>query len=375
MPNIEVTTSPKQSPIVMLTSGVTLGVYLPALLLRLRFEGLGQKSRIDVLENLYDPAQKKRLLENKKAFHANFRIALMGQRLASNVVSRFCEKTVEVLFASWEAQECRYFDVFSGFWMPLLREYAHRTKNGPLHIDRCHMDAKVSVSWQKLIQEIAPSNHDLLRERDVWFFSHDHSKMHEIRVPDVDVVPFDERDHRLVMHGGGWGIGTYMQRKADLPDMGMSIDIVVENLEEEDTLDNVCNLMIRPNWNPWNCNEAGEHTFPPMGQVLDGNYQEFEEAGEHHALLLRKQKAKAIVSKPGGMTMVDSLATATPLIHLTPFGDYEAENAKLWEDLGFGMSFDDWVESSAPEAELRSMHLNLLKQRHQFIDYGGRHQS
>ena len=69
------------------------------------------------------------------------------------------------------------------------------------------------------------------------------------------------------------------------------------------------------------------------------------------------------------MTLVDSLASATPLVYLEPFGRHEEKNAELWMHLGFGISYSDWKAVDYSMETLEGLHRNLLKARGSYIDY------
>jgi UDP-N-acetylglucosamine:LPS N-acetylglucosamine transferase len=71
--------------------------------------------------------------------------------------------------------------------------------------------------------------------------------------------------------------------------------------------------------------------------------------------------AKAVISKPGGGTLLDSLAAATPVVLLAPWGTPEASNGALWEALGFGIEFERWRETEFDDRVLEALHHNLLE--------------
>lgn len=358
------------TPIAILASGVTLGVYLPALLVRNQLRARGFDARLEILETLYPPALKERLHRNKRAFHDRFEVALMGQKLAQNVSAGLDPTLTRDILREWSEQGRRRFIVFSGFWMPVVRQFAAALPAATVLVDRCHMDASVSVSWATGDNLRATES---LRERDIWFFSANGAAMHEIPITDAAPTPYVCRDHRVVMHGGGWGIGTYQRRAQQLSRADFDVDLVVHDLAEAVDLERRRCIMLRPGWDPWVRNQDGEYDFPPMGQVRHAKYEEVEAAGPYHRLFDYIRGAKAIISKPGGMTLVDSLASATPLIHLEPFGEYEARNAELWERLGFGVSFADWLANGARLEPLERLHLNLVEARGSFSNYGERY--
>jgi UDP-N-acetylglucosamine:LPS N-acetylglucosamine transferase len=81
------------------------------------------------------------------------------------------------------------------------------------------------------------------------------------------------------------------------------------------------------------------------------------------------RRSKAIVSKPGGGTLIDSLSSATPVILLEPYGNAEEKNGELWRHLGFGVPFATWQASGYDEATLARLHASLLRAHRQGTDY------
>ena len=125
--------------------------------------------------------------------------------------------------------------------------------------------------------------------------------------------------------------------------------------------------MVDPNWLPWHKNKNNEHEFPPFGEV--NNKTEFKNKEEYHELFDVIRQSKAIISKPGGGTLIDSLASGTPIILLEPYGYAEQSNAEIWEYLGYGISYDRWKEINYDYQILESLHENILNQNRQTINY------
>lgn len=85
---------------------------------------------------------------------------------------------------------------------------------------------------------------------------------------------------------------------------------------------------------------------------------------DYHSMLDQACRVQAIVSKPGGGSLTDSFATATPLIMLEPFGVHEKHNADLWERLGLGMRYDTWIQTYDGSAQiLEDMHRRIVELR------------
>ena len=71
------------------------------------------------------------------------------------------------------------------------------------------------------------------------------------------------------------------------------------------------------------------------------------------------ERDMAILSKPGGGTLSDSLVTGTPLLFAEALASYETDNQILWTELGLGMKFEDFVQSSKQDTALNEMRVRL----------------
>lgn len=348
----------------ILCSGVALGVYVPALLLEQMLRRRGLATGVVVLENLLQAERKARLRANKAAFHADFAVALAGQKLARDLRPAMDDAQVEALFQRWDQAGATQFIVFSGFWLPVVEAYQERTRDRRIRAELCFMDAAISASWRLF--------HDRLRafpQRTLFdgvaqrilctfpFFTQ----------PDT---PWDRRPERYVIHGGGWGMGTYKDMIPELELHGLPLDIIAYEATETTGLrPDQSAFMVDPRWDPWDQDAAGRHVLPPFGEVRAGAPPVFHSHPEHHGLFDVVRQARAVISKPGGATLLDSLASATPLVTLAPFGDYERKNAELWHHLGLGISYEDWRASGFAPHPLEACHHRLVQIRSETPDY------
>lgn len=340
-------------PVAILTSGIGLGVYIPALLIERQMRALGAEVDVETLEALYTAEGRERHIRHQQAFHADFALALMGHRMPKSADASVDAAAVEALLASWAGRGLRRFIVWSGFWLPVLDRYRNLV-NGPLHLDCCRIDAIVSPSFR--VQGPLPPD-----ARDIWLWSWEQRRtVYEIPVDDRPAPPFPEREHRLVVHGGGWGIGTYRAARSALEGSGWSLDTVVHARDEAGAgRPGDRWFAVAPTWRTWQRGPSGRHTFPPFRNLADGDEGDAEVPSDGHALFEVIRRGKAIVSKPGGGTLIDSLASATPVILLDPLGEAEARNGALWEQLGFGVPFATWRDSGFSETLLEDLHRNL----------------
>jgi hypothetical protein len=346
-----------QAPVSILTSGIGLGVYLPALFVRDQLHGRGIPAEVETLEGHYTEEGRRRHLAHKSAFHDNFQLALMAQRLARGPDAHLDEASLAGLFARWASAQRTRFIVWSGFWLPLLSRYQQMTGTA-LQIDCCRIDAIISPSFRSVGPLPAGAS-------EIWLWSWaDRRTVFEIPVDDRAPVPFSARRDRVVVHGGGWGIGTYRQARARLGEAGWALDVVVHDRAEVTPRPRDRHFLLDPTWRTWSGRgsqdgDSDGYTFPPLLHVEDDAML----TPGRHALFDVIRESKAIVSKPGGGTLIDSLASATPVVLLEPLGEAEARNGALWEELGFGIAFSRWCESGCSEAVLAGLHENLRRRR------------
>jgi hypothetical protein len=343
----------------ILCSGVALGVYIPAIY---AYRDLKKRSNVSpevfVLENLIFDDKKDKIKENKIAFHRNFSVARMGQRMAGDILPSVDPDKLAEIFETWINKEIHHFIVVSGFWVSVLEVFKNRYPSWDFSAECLHIDCVVSASWKK-VNYSAPYYHSS------WLVSHSGNKVvSELNMTELEPVPFDKRQKRFLAHGGGWGMGTYQSKIPELKKAGFALDIVAYEKDEipAETGDDRY-FMVNPHWSPWHRNADGEHTFPPIAQIVPGEEPVYRYKEAHHELLDVTREVIGVISKPGGATLLDSLAAATPLILLDNFGDYEAKNAELWISLGFGIYYEDWKKEGFSFDILKKMNENLMSAR------------
>lgn len=335
----------------ILTSGIGLGVYMPALFIQQQMRREGVDVDIEVLEGYYTDAHQERHLAHKRAYHDNFRLALLAHRASRGVEQSLDEGRIEALLEEWARRRATRFIVWSGFWLPVLEEYRSRI-DAPLGIDCCRIDAVVSASFRAHDGLAADAN-------EIWLWNWEQKRtVFEIPVTDEPPVPFAVRDHRVVVHGGGWNLGTYRDAAAEMRTTGWGLDVVVHDPAEAVTPATAERFyMVAPAWRTWH-RDDGHHRFPPFAEV--GSQAS---PGDEHSLYRIIRRSKAIVSKPGGGTLLDSLSSATPVVLLEPYGYAEESNGALWEHLGYGIAYAKWRALGFDPAVLERLHANLLARR------------
>ncbi|MDN3578546.1 hypothetical protein QWZ03_17405 [Chitinimonas viridis] len=348
---------------VILTSAVGLGVYIPALLIQGRLRQQGLVVRCEVLEDYYTASRQQSHIAHGEAHHADFALAQLAHRMARDVQGCLDGERLQTLLADWARQGCRHFMVWSGFWLPILARYQAQT-GWALEIDHCRIDAEMSASF-RVHADLAAQG------REIWLWHGDAGRLvHEIPVGSAPPLPWQQRQARLTVHGGGWGIGTYQARAEALAQAGFALDRVIHT-EAEATVarpGDAC-FLLQPGWRAWHRDAAGELQFPAMGEVTASRETLYLRRAQYHVLYDVIRRNQAIVSKPGGCTLIDSLASATPVVLLEPYGYAEARNADIWLQLGFGIRYEDWRDSGFDPALLAQLHHNLLAHAGRGTDY------
>ncbi len=344
--------------VTILGSGVALGVYIPALLVERQLALRGVASETAVVETLYQDASRARLWEHKRAYHRDFSMALLAQRMTRSVGSSLDDGRVEALLARWQEEERRNFIVWSGFWMPILESYRRRIAPSKPEIDICRIDAVISASFRGHRRRSEG-------EREVWFWSFEERRIvHEIPVDAPTAPPYEARNDRLVVHGGGWGMGTYQSKIPELEDRGFQLDVVgYEPADVAGAQEGRRYFMVDPDYAAWDPAPGERSVFPPFGEVTVEAAPTFACRDARHELYDVIAASKAIVSKPGGGTLIDSLASATPVVLLEPFGPAEEKNGELWRHLGYGVAYEDWAARDFDPEILAALHHNLVVRR------------
>ncbi len=350
-------------PVAILTSGVGLGVYIPALLIERQLMTCGVNAKVEVLEGYYTPERRSAHLAHKTAYHADFALAQFSNRMVRDVQDCLDEAAIRALLRQWQEQETTRFIVWSGFWLPIIERF-RRLSAGQLHVDHCRIDADISASFR-----IYPKpGHG---EREIWLWNaHVKKIVHEIPVSSQVPVPYAARGNRLVVHGGGWGIGSYQNVADELESSSYALDRVIHAVSEcrNSRGDDRC-FMPDPDWHPWTRSTGGQHEFPPIAEVIHSSEIRWMRQSDFHPFYDVVRHSKAIVSKPGGCTLIDSLSSATPVVLLDPYSSSEKSNGIVWEHLGFGIPWETWRRTGFDVAVLERLHANIVSRTQYGVDY------
>lgn len=318
-----------------------------------------------MLENTYRDEIKEKVPVYKKAFHNNFKVAKKGVDLARDITSCLDPVKVKKLLERWQRERRMKFIAITGFWIPILEQYQQLMGDEKLNVDLLHLDAGHSPSYLVYGERCDCYNH-------IWFFDQGANQMkYEITITDLEIIPYEDREERFLAHGGGWGIGTYQTIIDELLIEGMWIDALAYYHEDIVGHKQIRYHMNDPHWSPWIKSEAGCFQFPPLALIEPGQPPSYKNQQQYPLIFDIIRRSKAIISKPGGYSLCESLAAATPFIFLEPFGKHEESNAKFWINQGFGIWYEDWKAERFSDEVIQRLHLNLCGARNKNEDYGG----
>ncbi|TVX93859.1 hypothetical protein [Paenibacillus agilis] len=352
--------------VTVLSAANSLGIYVPAKLLQHQLRSQGLQVQIEMLEQLYPAVTRDSIPRYRKAFHQSFRVAKTGYHLAKNLGDTLETVKVEALLTKWKDEGRKHFIVMTGFWIPVIERYKEIMGDTLLTIQLIRLDAGESASY---------AVHKGLGDtyRNVWMFEGNEQQQlyRQLLVSKEAPLPFESRADRYTIHGGGWGIGTYQNIIDPARQQQLALNVIAYYVDDiPDNRDLHRYYMIDPAWNPWDINEHGEHGFPPFAEVDEQGNAAFQTSSgrSYPEVFDLIRNSRAVISKPGGATLVDSLSAATPIIMLEPFGSHEVANMKLWESAGFGIRYELWKEAGFSNDLLREMHDNLMRAREKAID-------
>jgi hypothetical protein len=353
-----------KSIVTLLSSGVALGVYVPPLIMHNQLRARGVDADFVVLESIYQDKIQSKILNSKFAFHRNFKLAQLGHKVAKTITSNLDKGKVEAVFQRWSGEGRTRFLIFSGFWIPILEEYLQEFGlHQPMDIEVCHIDTSFSPSFKS-------SNCDLSWLRHTWLMSYENRTINfKVDVSQEPPIPYHLRDDRCVIHGGGWGMGTYREVIQELEEAQINLDIIA--YEDNDIVHKKLSnryFMIDPHWRSWEKGIEGCHVFPPFFDISGDNKQCLVNNTFHGSYTLVAH-GKAVISKPGGGTLLDSLSSGTPVIFLEPLAEHERKNQLLWSFLGFGITYDEWKSSGFSYDILAPLSLNIINANEKSQNY------
>jgi len=338
----------------VLSSGLGLGHYLPALAIRDELCLMGIDAGVDVYEEHLGPARRSRIDVTKRAYRRDDRLARVGERLSGSLAPELDEESLAAVAAWWETQRAERFIVLSGYWWQAVESYWSKLWPRRCAIHWCHIDAAESPSWKT----VPGKNHG----QHVWPASAARGEVTSwIRMSQRAVKPVTERPRRFLVHGGGWGLGAYREAAADLLSSGNEVDVIVSEASDAGTSAGGARFFHDdPDWRPWSRGANGQFGFPPVSQVGPGIVPHYARMSECSGVFELISECWAVISKPGGATLWDAMTSCIAFIFLPAHGPHEARNADLWCALGWGLRYDEWRKNGFPLEPLAEIHRKLL---------------
>ncbi|MCW3465316.1 hypothetical protein [Chitinophaga nivalis] len=326
--------------VTILSSRLGFGQYIPSLLLKNRLIKAGIPATLLFVEDYFTEEKRATFDKTRKAFNGNPHLARVAAKLDFNNTHLFSPVARQQLIDQWQLEARREFICFSGYWADILEGYATVM---PIVVTGIIMDAKASPVWQ-------PIMHTKKYPRELYrFFDVEKTEINYTLqlTADLPEIAWQKRTRQVIAHGGGWGVFEPAEIAA-IPDLYQKICII--NTTSAAASGNIhYYLNVMP--------EAETAVFPGLKKIHTENLLY---CNNYHVSLELMADARAIISKPGGMTLVDSLITATPVIFLEGIGVHESANQSLWISMGLGMKWTTWKAQGFPLAALTTMHENLV---------------
>jgi len=308
----------------ILCSGFGLGFYIPGVILQNRLNKYPIDVEIDVFETYLLKEKRDHVNTTKKAYHENFSMALLVQRIPMDIQKSMDFESIEILLEKWKGENRRDFIALSGHWVYILKAYREKMAPQAITIELLHVDSDYSPSWKSLLK-FMPDYHIDCDES--WLFKKDEDSVpYCFSVSDYANIDYMDREERFVIHGGGWGMGDYQKKINALEKNSIKLNVVAYEFNEiKEGVSDRRYFMNDPSWNAWEKDEASNYTFPPFSEIMNDS-PEFVSPCEFHGLYGVIRKSKGIISKPGAGTLIDSLSSCTPVILLSSFGEHEKKN-------------------------------------------------
>lgn len=346
----------KKIEYMLLTSAMGLGTYVPALHIRDGLEEKGFSVKLCLYEDYFSDETMSEYKRSKDAYHKDMRVAVAAHKMASKrLKSALKSETLERILDEWQKDEVRKFVLLSGNWITLVRRYKEeRCQEIEAYI--VHMDIGVAPSFKHF------QNEDALFSE---IYPIDSDGVHALIDNHFEEKAATEREDnkiRLYVHGGGWGMGNY-QSIADKLMLRDDIDLLLASYGTDEMKEGVTYSLLDAEWEPWKLDDNGRHQYPKMRTNLNNNQMVCIDNSYSNGLYSLYSQCDALISKPGGATLMDSLIVGVPMIFITPIAEHEKVNAEAGVKLGLGISYEDWKESGFDVNILKKLKDNIQEIR------------
>lgn len=330
--------------IVILTSLVGYGTYVPAICLYNDLIKDNYDVDFLVYEDFFNPTQKKALEDFRTQFHGNFRYAKMSM----NVFGLFNNGKINAseIHKIWTKSNTNVFLIFSGRWQQIVLDYKCANKI----IEEFRVDCVDTPSW-KGVNSIHTKH---------WLIS---GVNRPVKVRIRNNKPTRKKDITSgLIHGGGWGIGNIVEvLSADILKR-YNVNVI---LQESEQLNAFSNARLFYNYKKAYIDSKGEYCVPKVKEFSENQWKTIDT----QELL---KDIDFIISKPGGGTCLDCLNFGIPVIFLEPVALHEKENASFFVENGLGIYFEDWVNDTDPSERLLRLNNNIcdfMSETQQYTKY------
>lgn len=343
----------KNDTVVILSSLVGYGAFIPALLLYQQLKAEGRSVQLHAIENYYSEEKKIIFEQTRTAFRKNPKLVKIASGLSAQLENNLSADTGEDLQHRWREEGCCRFVCFSGLWSALLARIAESDTR--VKIIFCKVDSGFSSAWKNI-------DSPLLQHHHTSFFEAQEGKVrYKISPRGLEPHPFHQREEAVLLHGGGWYLDGFNKQVESIAQHYTCRPVQRASDAPHPSLKNVEPVKENYTWDPLH-DSRHFFTFPSYSLSAQPNR-------EYAGLWDLMNRCRAVVSKPGGMTLMDSLVTATPLVMLEPAGRNEEDNGKLWQELGLGIYYSDWEKTGFSANTLEEIHGNLLRKKSETPDF------
>lgn len=345
--------------ITILCSGFGLGFYIPGVLLLRELQKNGDSGEIYVFETFMKDERQNHIQDSRNEYHENFAAANLAARIPLNIEKSIDYEKVDKTFTTWKEEKRAHFVSLSGHWIYIMERYKEQV-DWPVSVVGLYVDAGRAPSWNSLKRYMSDCEQ---RYTPICLYDEEKLEMnYSIGTTLFDPIGFTNRKHNVVVHGGGWGMGTYREIVHDLLEKSdFSIDLLAYKYDELYASERISSYINDPNWCAWSKDK--NNLFPDFYRKTLAGQECRASSYDYHWLAGLSGEEKAIIAKPGAGTLIDSFMTETPLVILPPFGKHESKNAEVWKKLGFGVDFETWTNNGYSESLLEAMHIRIHEAR------------
>ncbi|KZN58476.1 hypothetical protein [Pseudoalteromonas luteoviolacea] len=338
--------------VLILTASSGLGSFAPAFRLRAYLRSQGAATHLYCIEQLFDEYAVHKHQQTRAHCRASFRKAMLLQKVVEqggiDLTSIIDPDKFDTMMHIWQQEKFTRCIVFSGFWISALAVMT-AGYSPTKRIDAIHMDAVPSSSW---LHAKTHSQAVQASVNDIYLYQNNRNSVFTL-YPVEKPLDWQSRSSRVLGHGGGWQMGdlatlnALFNREAIYSNMILPADTALVSSIYQRI------LITDHNYHPW----ENLDKLPDLTVLPEANSNEPPSNIDFEQLA---RSAPAIITKPGGASLLDSINLATPLVLLPAFGEYEKQNANTWLSLGFAVTFEQWQDSGYSFDVLKELHNNLL---------------